>query len=549
MKKINDLIEPSLDAIDYRAKEKKKFFSASYVETNFLRKACTSNCYYLIGDKGTGKTALAFHMQDASPNNIASKLISISETQYTRFINLKKNGKLEYTDYSIVWRATLLYLIAKLVIEKKKKWIHRLNGKFSAIENAINKYDKDSQLPELEYVIEFVTTLTQTSELSANLPEVVKAGILENNSQTTKSTTKEIKAALQECEKILKSGLQGIKLDGDIALFIDGLDAKPNGVDFLEYQKCLIGLAEAAWHLNSEYFTSGKDTNGRMRCVLLLRPDVFDSLNLHNSNCKLEDNAVIFHWHTTNEQYKESDLYKVSDKYFTSQSGGIFGWNAYFKEKQERESESFKKLLRTTFHRPRDIFSAIKTLIDIKRTSGDINSTNFHIDDMTSAKFTDKFSEYLLGEVKNYANYYITNREFDTCVSFFQHLNGSTTFDYQEFCYAYEAFISSPSNSNLKLQSIASSKESFLQFWYDVNVIGYTEQLQNGGKNYFHWSHRERSAAKVMPKVKDNCNYQIQSGVAKALNLGKLFTAPPARTSSEKVRSNYPNLTSISRRR
>lgn len=524
MKKINELTEPSLDAIDYRVKEKKKFFLDAYVETSFLKKACNSNCYYLVGEKGTGKTALAFHMQNASPKNISSKLISISETQYTRFINLKQKGKLEYTDYSILWRATLLYLIAKLIIEKKKKWIHKLNGKFSAIEAAISKYDRDSQLPELEYVIEFVTTLTQASDISGNLPEMVKAGMSEKSSQTTKSSTKEIKAALQECEKILKSGLNGVKLDGDIALFIDGLDAKPNEVDFTEYQKCLIGLAEAAWHLNSEYFASAKDTNGRMRCVLLLRPDVFDSLNLHNSNCKLEDNAVIFHWQTTDHSYENSDLYKVSDKYFTSQCGSAFGWGAHFQEKQGEQSTSFKKLLRASFHRPRDVFSAIKILINITKNSDNFNSAVFQTGDLTSAKFTDKFSEYLLGEVKNYANYYITNREFDICVAFFQYLNGATTFDYEDFGIAYKTFISSPSNESLKTHHIASSQESFLQFWYDVNVIGYTEQLQNGGGDYYHWSHRERSAAKVMPKVKENCNYLIQPGVAKALNLGKKFT-------------------------
>lgn len=523
MKKISELIEPSLDAIDYRAKEKKNFFSSAYVETNFLKKACDSNCYYLVGDKGTGKTALAFHMQDASPKNVTSKLISISETQYTRFINLKKKGQLEYTDYSVVWRATLLYLIAKLIVEKKKKWFHKINNKFSAIENAINTYDKDSQLPELEYVIEFVTTLTQGSDLSVNVPDLVKAGISENGSQTTKSSTKEIKGALQDCEKILKTGLQGVKLTGDIALFIDGLDAKPNGVDFLEYNKCLIGLAEAAWHLNSEYFTSFKDTNGRMRCVLLLRPDVFDSLNLHNSNCKLADNAVIFHWYTTQEQYRESDIFKVSDRYFTSQNGDSFGWNAYFNEKVISPSNSFKELLKMSFQRPRDVFSAIQILVSIARASGQINNKSFCINDLKSPIFRDRYSEYLLGEVKNYANYYVTNSEFDACIAFFQLLNGSTRFDFDEFCDAYNTFMKSPVNEHIKIQSIVNSAESFLQFWYDVSVIGYTEQVQNGGEDYFHWSFRERSAAKVMPKIKNNCKYIIQPGIAKALNLGKRF--------------------------
>lgn len=164
MKKIKELIEPSLDAIDYRAQEKKKFFSSSYLVTSFLDKGCTSNCYYFVGEKGTGKTALAFHIQNASPNNIGAKLISISETQYARFIRLKQTGKLEYTDYSIIWRATILYLMAKLVIEKKKNFLHNISGKFAEIEKAISQYDSDSQIPELEYVVEFITTLTETSE-------------------------------------------------------------------------------------------------------------------------------------------------------------------------------------------------------------------------------------------------------------------------------------------------------------------------------------------------------------------------------------------------
>ena len=524
MIKISELIEPSLDAIDYRAKEKKKFFTNSYLTTNFLEKGCNSNCYYFIGEKGTGKTALAFHIHNTSPKEIGAKLISISETQYTRFISLKQSGKLEYTDYSIIWRATILYLMAKLVIEKKKNIIHKLSGKFSAIEAAISKYDSDSQIPELEYVIEFVTTLTESSEISAAIPKVITAGASEKESISTKATTKEIKAALLDCEKILKDGLKSSNIKGDIVLFIDGLDAKPNGVDFNEYQKCLTGLAEAAWHLNSEYFSTIKDAKGKMRCVLLLRPDVFDSLNLHNSNCKLSDNSVLFHWHTTVDDYLNSDLYKISNKYFTAQCGSENGWSQYFKEGNDNRSKSFKHILKNSFQRPRDIFAAIKILIGINKRSGKGDNKHFSIEMLESAKFNDEYSDYLLGEVKNYANYYITNAEFDTYASFFQKLNGSTKFNYSDFCMAFEQFMMSSSTKSLTLNNAAITAESFLQFWYDVNVIGYTEPLQGGSNNYYHWSLRERSPSKVMPKIKVNCTYLVHPGVAKALNLGAKFT-------------------------
>lgn len=541
MTTIKELIEPSLDAIDYRSKDKKKFFIDSYLTTSFFEKGCGSNCYYFIGEKGTGKTALAFHIQNSAPKGIGAKLVSISETQYTRFIRLKQSGKLEYTDYSIIWRATILYLMAKLLIDKRKKLIHKLSGKFSTIETAIKKYDRDSQIPELEYVIEFVKTLTESREISAAIPKAIKAGVNENESISTKTTTKEIKTALLECEQILKDGLRECKFTGDIALFIDGLDAKPSDVDFVEYQKCLSGLAEATWQLNSEYFPTIKDSQGRMRCVLLLRPDVFDSLNLHNSNCKLSDNSVLFHWHTTKEDHLNSDLYKISDKYFTAQCGSENGWRQYFQEKSEVNSQSFTQILKHSFHRPRDIFSAIKILIGINKKTGKGDESNFSIKMLESPKFKDEYSDYLLGEVKNYANYYITNAEFDSYSSFFQHLNGTMKFDYVAFCKAFNQFISSSNNQALKSNSIAASPEAFLQFWYDVNVIGYSEQIEGKDNNFYHWSLRERSPSKVMPKIKSNCNYLVHPGIAKALNLGQKFTHAIAQKSNNTSRRRGPH--------
>lgn len=522
MKLIKDLIEPSIDAVDYNSKEKRQFFLNSYLATEFLEKACQNNCYYMIGEKGSGKTALASHIQISSPNNIGAKLISISETQYKRFINLKEHGKLSYTDYSIIWRSTLLYLLSKLIIEKNKKWIHKMTGRFKPIEKAMNKYDNSAHIPELEYVIEFATTLTRESELSTALPEVVKAGIKEHGTQSTKTTQTEIKSALLECEKILKTGLQDLKLKDDIVLFIDGLDAKPNGVEFAEYKNCLIGLAEATWHLNTEFFPNIRDTQGRLRAVLLLRPDVFDSLNLHNSNCKLSDNSVVFHWHTTNDRYINSNLFKMSNKYFLSQTNNECGWFKYFTEEQIK-SKSFTSLLTNSFQRPRDIFAAIKILIDIYKRNGQAEKSCFSSNATADTEFVDNYSDYLLGEVKNYSNYYLTNADFEIYISFFQHLNGAKQFGYTDFDMAFNSFKSDIRTNQITDKKYLDNAEMLLQFLYDVNVIGYKETPEDGSAGFFHWSFRERSQSKIMPRVKVNCQYMIHPGIAKSLNIGKKF--------------------------
>jgi hypothetical protein len=304
---------------------------------------------------------------------------------------------------------------------------------------------------------------------------------------------------------------------------LDGLDAKPSGVDAVEFQKCLSGLAEGAWQLNSEFFSKIKDTKGRFRIVLLLRPDVFDSLSIHNSNCKLSDNSVVFHWCTTEDRFPDSDLFKMADKYFSSQNNTGEGWNAYFKARPGHRSRAFAHLLTHSFQRPRDIFAAIKTLIDIQKRSGDGHGICFDENAFETSEFTDSFAEYLLGEARNYANYYMSNADVDSYLTLFHHVNGAREFNYSEYKRVFNAFVASEEAKGIKEKRFLSSPERLLQFLYDLNIVGYREKPEDGSNAYMHSSYRERSIAKVMPKVRIDGDYQVHSGIAKALNIGKKF--------------------------
>jgi len=522
MKIINQLVAPSVDATDYTSPDKKVFFKESYLATSFSDKACEQNCYYFVGEKGTGKTALAFHIQNDEPRNINAKLLPISEAQYTRFINLKLAGKLSYTDYPIIWRATILYLICKLIIQKRKRWYHKLTYKFHNLEKAIMSYDKDAHIPELEYVIEFATSLSEGGKLSGNIPEALKVAFESSETNSIKTTQTSIKASLLECEKILKDSLSGLKLKKQIVLFLDGIDAKPGGIEFSEYQKCISGLADAAWSLNKDFFSCMEHSPQKPRVVLLLRPDVFDSLNLHNSNCKLTDNSVVFDWSTSKQGYKNSDLYKMSNKYFISQNTDGSGWEEYFQDVGiPNKNKSYRKLLRISYQRPRDVFSAIKILLDIHKKEGRSNTRFFSGQDIHSPEFTKVYSQYLLGEVKNYANYYISNSQFDVLISFFQLFDGNSTFTEGEFENAFNKFKIRNEKETNETPSITKDYISFLQFWYDVNVIGYKERIAEERNNFYHWSYRERNALNVMPKIKKGCVYIIHPGISKAIDIGK----------------------------
>lgn len=126
MKKITDLIEPSNDAISYNTDDRRQIFLKVYDPTYHFKQLQEKGRYFIIGDKGSGKTALALYFQLNCPQNSSGKLLPITTTQYKKFILLKINKKLEYSDYASIWRSTLLMLVAQFVQQKGKKWIHKV---------------------------------------------------------------------------------------------------------------------------------------------------------------------------------------------------------------------------------------------------------------------------------------------------------------------------------------------------------------------------------------------------------------------------------------
>ena len=59
LKTIGELNLGYSDAENYLARERKKMFSDIFVKNSYLEKLLEPTTYFLIGEKGTGKTAYA----------------------------------------------------------------------------------------------------------------------------------------------------------------------------------------------------------------------------------------------------------------------------------------------------------------------------------------------------------------------------------------------------------------------------------------------------------------------------------------------------------
>lgn len=534
---LSELQEPFNDAVNYKTRQQKDFFSKIFLRTEDLLDCLKPSIYYLIGEKGSGKTAYAAYLENNDVEDTRCRLSTMTETQYKRFIALKRKGQLDYSDYANIWRPMLLNMVAQTLVQKSRGFLASVTGKFDAIEAEVERFNKDSLNPEVEAAFEMINESIDSIALGNEKYAQLSA------KDTAKSTekTEEIKHHLLEKETRLKQAIGDLHLSKNHILFLDGVDYRPENVPYADYLACVKGLGEAIWQLDNDFFGNIRDSKGRIKIVLLVRPDVFNRLNLYNSNSRLRDNSVLLDWSTTEKGLRASRLYEATGKFFSSQqsftASSVEAANQYFNA--EDSDSIFRRLLRSTFQKPRDLltFIRIARTVCIKRL-GRGGDARFESDIVRNPDYTKEYSDYLLGEVRDYSDFYMAQEDFFLYIKFFQYLDGKGEFSFDDFTAAYERFKSWISGEKVQATEYLRDPEALLQFFFDVNVIGWRETMGEEHEKFTHFSFRERTLTNIAPKIKTTALLVVNPGVSKALDIGlrtqgkaKLNDAPPQRRS------------------
>jgi hypothetical protein len=519
-KAIKDLQEPFNDAVNYRSRHEKEFFNKVFLRTEDIDRILRPATYYLMGEKGTGKTAYATYVENNAINKTKSKLVTLTETQYKRFIALKKEGRMAYSDYAAIWRSTLLLVVSELLVARNKGVLQSYTGKFTKLEEAISKWNQHALNPEMEGALQAIESDSIRAALKA---EGVGEVAAEQKSEQ-KKTSSTISHNLLQTETALKEAIADLRLADDHILFVDGIDFRPEHIPYGDYLACVKGLGEAAWQLNTEFLNKIRDSKGRIKVVLLIRPDIFHSLNLYNSNSKIQDNSVILTWFTTDSEYPASTLYQACGRYFASQQSHQCthdeAWKHYFPN-----VNAFKRLMHLSFYRPRDILTYIKLLKSYHAMEASATPSIFEHSLLNHPRFTRDAADYLLGEVRNYSAFYMPPEDFAAYLKFFQHLDGKRSNTLAAFQEAHKRFRGWAQGEQIVAREYLRDSEALLQLFYDVNVIGYKEAATDSSEQFFHWSFRERTLNNIAPKIKNVGELLINPGIAKALDIGKQVQA------------------------
>lgn len=539
MKLIKDLFFGFNDAENYKKREYKDLFEQIFLQTNELSKLKDSNIMFVLGEKGTGKTAYAIFVGNTAHNNQNAELKFIRQTEYQKFLSMKKSLHLELSHYVDIWKVIIYVLLAEQIsLNKQEAGLIEKFYKFKNIKAAMDQFYQGAFSPEIIQAIRFA----EASEDSAKLIAAQIGEIGAKSSKSLSIASTKFQTNLLYIQKSFEDALSSIKLKGHHVLFIDGIDIRPSSVPYPEYLACIQGLADAVWAINNDFLSNIKDSKGRMKVVLLVRPDIFDKLGLQNKNSKVKDNSILLDWITSYPEHRRSPLFMMADRLLSVQQETKYPlgttWDYYFPFAAQSlisipsANSSFIEFLRYSLYRPRDIISMLDILkenfIEENRPETDV----FSAKDFYSASFTRKYGDYLLGEVKDHLSFYYAPEEYERLIQFFQFLNGKSKFDYEEYLEAYAAFHKHLSSSHVNIPDFLSTQEKFLQFIYDLNIIGYYEEvleeeksdaLRSSKEKFFHWCFRERTPSNLSPKIKPNVSYQVSYGLMKALDLGKKF--------------------------
>lgn len=526
MLKIANLPLGFTDAENYKRRENKTLFNHIFIKTSSLDKICQPSTTFLIGEKGTGKTAYSVYMANTQYKNNACTIRYIRETEYQKFITLKKEKHLDLSDYANIWKVIIYLLISQQIIEKEKSnFLNKRFPKFKALNDAIQEYYLHAFSPEIIHALQFV----QESKLAAELLSKYAKAIGEEKDTLTFSESR-FQTNLLYIQKNFESALKSLKLDKSHILFIDGIDIRPSTVPYSEYLECIKGLANAVWEVNNDFFPSVRDSKGRMRAVLLLRPDIFESLSLQNQNTKTRDNSVLLDWRTDYRDHRTSDLFKLTDHLLANKQKqqletGHY-WDYYFPfdtpnvDRNFDHPTAFISFLRFAYYRPRDIVTMLSILkenfIETNQKSGRV----FTIEDFKSSRFRRKYSNYLLGEVKDQLSFYYSKSDYELFLKFFEFLNGNYRFSYSDYISYYDNYVKYLDSTKKDRPRFVSTANDFLQFLYDLNIICYVEKADDGS-SFIHWCFRDRSYSNISPKIKTERDYEIFYGIGKALNVGK----------------------------
>jgi hypothetical protein len=302
---------------------------------------------YIIGRKGTGKTAIAEYISKRTKEKQQSTVLSFKNFKFNLLYALEDRDYTSPNQYITVWEYVILSAICELMSKSSK----------------VN-YDSRSELSKL-FNIDLERSLSDS--ISKITDREFSFDILGIGGGVGSKVQSSSSVSLADKVKYLYTYIENNICDSSYFVIFDALDEDYKDIlsdnNKEKYFHLLIGLFKASQNVRRFYRNIDRV---KIIPLIFLRNDIFDLCRDPDKN-KWLDRAIQLNWsHSQLQNLIDFRLSRaINPRANEASSSGA--WKYFFTDnkirvnsRHQRSEDVFKNMLRSTFNRPRDIVNYVR---------------------------------------------------------------------------------------------------------------------------------------------------------------------------------------------
>ena len=468
-----------------------------FVDDNYWDRIIKHPIYFVIGKKGTGKSAIYQYLQKKSIEEgtiIANK--DFADFPSERLTDLADNNFAKPNQYQSLWQHVILDIFIDLIMHNQNAdtsgiYYKELKSYYDVcIGDSINLHKEVlSSLKKVGHSLE-LTALGITPSISQENEITKQIGSWDRN----------ISAINSRLLNILYQYFLSREDNSSYIIQFDRLDDTYNQYSDIEnYYHLIISLMKTVYSVNNKFRIAGLDN---IKVIVYLRSDIIREIGKFDSeSARWDDYTFIINWAVLNQNdWRNSALLKMINKRISTSLGKDISFYDLFNKQAINlhiggitgaKQDVFKYIVDKTFHRPRDIIQFCKYIQKEVSETIDIRKINFR-----NIKNAEKSYTYWLvsSELSNEMNPII--KDIDLLFELLKSL-GKRPFSFTTFKTNYDTIIG---NSDMM------NPDKLIEYLYDVGIILNVSRDRNGTLLF-------RSIIRNNGKVNKNMQLMIHQGV------------------------------------
>jgi Cdc6-like AAA superfamily ATPase len=326
-----------------------------FLETDSFLRIFKGDKMYVIGRKGTGKSAIYLTIENMHHPDILTSGLTFDNYSWQIHNRIRDTSKSVDFAYVNTWKYIILLELAKLLVKEGDSLQKSSSPDLKKLSDFLQKNYGSLKPSFKDFLVDKLSRIKKLELPSVSLEGVKGGGIEFEQSVTAENRLiTDINIIDSELQEII---LRTMSNNRYYFILFDKLD---DGWDASnEFKSSMVGLLKAARDLNIE----SKNANKHLRTIVFLRSDIYDVLQYNDKNKAFAD-IEFLRW----DKDKLITLINKRIAFSLELTDEKNAWYRIFeKDKMRSKTPNESYLIKRTFLRPRDIISFCRECLDEAR--------------------------------------------------------------------------------------------------------------------------------------------------------------------------------------